>query len=519
MCVHVISPDSFYNQFWHQPLALKNPWEGNIMGMKPLRELTRALVITAASAVITSLALADGTETLGDPVGLSLSNGTGYVAAGTGLSMGQPANIDINIPGGATVRQVLLYWEGNSPTPVVVPATATIQVDGGDVTGSFIGGAIGTISGQTQFLTYRADITSLGKVNPGANTVAISGLDFGQNNGAGILAIIDEGGDEATLLLRDGSDRAFVSSPAPMDTTVPQLFTFPGSGVARIATLSMFFADVAGQQSGSTPMRPSKIVIWLGNDLGGAPTMTLSNLLASVDGEEWDTVVTTIEVPAGETMIQVQALSEGAGGTPASFSWITAGLQIPPTPGGGQGCTPGYWRQPHHFFAWTAPYEPTTLFSDVFENAFPGMTLLEVAKQGGGKLKALGRHTVAALLNGASGGVDYDLSAAEVINACNDEYPGSGNDYNSLKNYFEGFNQQGCPLGNGRNDAEITPVDNDVANDDVARGTTTIAASAPSGQSASGSASGGGGATGPGLLLLLAIAAGLGRRRSVSRKA
>ncbi len=103
------------------------------------------------------------------------------------------------------------------------------------------------MTGQTQFLTYRADITSLGAVTPGSNTVTVSGMDFGQNNGAGILAIIDEGGDLATLLLRDGSDRAFISSPAPMDTTVPQLFIFDGTGVARTATLTMFFSDVEGQ--------------------------------------------------------------------------------------------------------------------------------------------------------------------------------------------------------------------------------------------------------------------------------
>ena len=70
----------------------------------------------------------------------------------------------------------------------------------------------------------------------------------------------------------------------------------------------------------------------------------------------------------------------------------------PPPPTGGEGCTPGYWKQPHHFFAWTAPYTPETLFSDVFEDAFPGQTLLEVVSLKGneGKLEALGRHTVAA---------------------------------------------------------------------------------------------------------------------------
>ncbi len=360
------------------------------MKMNYVPDWFRVGAVVSAGMVIGATAFADGTETLGDPVGLTVAEGTGYAAAGIGLSLGQPASIDLSIPPGASVVQAILYWEGNSPTPLDVPATDTVQVNGSDVTGSFIGGAIGADTGATQFLTYRADITALGAVAPGDNLVAVSGLDFGQNNGAGILAVIDEGGDKASLLLRDGSDRAYINSAAPMDTTVPQLFTFDGAGVARTATMYLFFADVAGQQSGATPLRPTRIAVWLGNDLGGEPTFVLENALASNDGEEWDTVIIPVEIPAGETMLQVQALSEGEGGTPASFSWITAGLRVPAPPGGGEGCTPGYWKQPHHFGSWTSPYTPATLFADVFEDAFPGMTLLDVASQGGGGLIALG---------------------------------------------------------------------------------------------------------------------------------
>jgi hypothetical protein len=86
------------------------------------------------------------------------------------------------------------------------------------------------------------------------------------------------------------------------------------------------------------------------------------------------------------------------------------------------------------------------LFNEVFENAFPGKTLLEVLKQGGGGLKALGRHTVAALLNASNPDVSYDLTTDEVIDAFNDVYPGSKGDYEELKDVFEGFNEQGCPL-------------------------------------------------------------------------
>lgn len=117
----------------------------------------------------------------------------------------------------------------------------------------------------------------------------------------------------------------------------------------------------------------------------------------------------------------------------------------PPPPPGGEGCTPGYWKQPHHFGNWTAPYSPTTQFGDVFADAFPGKTLLDVVGQGGGGLIALGRHTVAALLNAASADVDYGMTTAEVIAAFNAAF--ASGDYEAQKDAFEELNEQGCPLG------------------------------------------------------------------------
>ncbi len=116
-------------------------------------------------------------------------------------------------------------------------------------------------------------------------------------------------------------------------------------------------------------------------------------------------------------------------------------------PRGGQGCTPGYWKQSQHFDSWTSPYTPSTLFSDVFANAFPGKTLLQVAGLGGGGLNALGRHTVAALLNTASAGVSYDLTTSQVITSFNTAFATRNNKkYTDQKDVFEFLNEQGCPL-------------------------------------------------------------------------
>jgi hypothetical protein len=88
-------------------------------------------------------------------------------------------------------------------------------------------------------------------------------------------------------------------------------------------------------------------------------------------------------------------------------------------------------------------YSPSQQFSDVFENAFPGLTLLDVLKQGGGGLQALGRHTVAALLN-ASSGINFGLTTTQVIDAFNAVFPGGA--YETQKNAFAALNERTCPL-------------------------------------------------------------------------
>ena len=110
----------------------------------------------------------------------------------------------------------------------------------------------------------------------------------------------------------------------------------------------------------------------------------------------------------------------------------------------GQGCSPGYWK---NHSTWPAPYTPSTLFSAVFENAFPGKTLQQVLGTGGGGLNALGRQTVSALLNAQATGVNYELAPLDVINQFNAVFPGG--DYDTVKNSFEALtdiNGRICPL-------------------------------------------------------------------------
>jgi hypothetical protein len=111
----------------------------------------------------------------------------------------------------------------------------------------------------------------------------------------------------------------------------------------------------------------------------------------------------------------------------------------------GEGCTPGYWRQRHHYDSWPEGLTPDTLFSDVFADAFPGKKLGAVIRLKKGGLNALGRHTVAALLN-ASTDMDYGMTDAEVIALFDSTWDQSEEEVEALKDVLAGMNEMGCPL-------------------------------------------------------------------------
>jgi hypothetical protein len=112
----------------------------------------------------------------------------------------------------------------------------------------------------------------------------------------------------------------------------------------------------------------------------------------------------------------------------------------------GEGCTPGFWKQSHHFDHWKY-YDPWDKFDVVFGVDGPGYkTLLETLGLGGGGKYALGRHAVAALLNATSYKVDYAYTVAEVIQIVQTAY--ATGDFEAAKDLLEAQNEQDCPLDN-----------------------------------------------------------------------
>jgi len=112
-------------------------------------------------------------------------------------------------------------------------------------------------------------------------------------------------------------------------------------------------------------------------------------------------------------------------------------------PSGGQGCTPGYWRQEQHFDSWTS-YSPWSSYDGTFGVNGSFDTLLAAVWARGGGENALARHAVAALLNASSPGVNYAFSTAQVIAMVQQAY--STGNFENIKNQFEYQNELGCPL-------------------------------------------------------------------------
>jgi hypothetical protein len=135
----------------------------------------------------------------------------------------------------------------------------------------------------------------------------------------------------------------------------------------------------------------------------------------------------------------------GGGSTDNDYLVYKATIQVVEE-GGGEGCTPGYWKQPQHLDSWVT-YSPTDFYDTVFgvTSSFGStFTLLQALKQGGGGEIALGRHAVAALLNSVNPDVSFEFTAAEVIAIVQDAYA-TGN-FRAAKNLLQDQNESGCPL-------------------------------------------------------------------------
>lgn len=120
-----------------------------------------------------------------------------------------------------------------------------------------------------------------------------------------------------------------------------------------------------------------------------------------------------------------------------------------------RGCTPGYWKQPHHFDSWQgatpADYFNATFMVDVMWNVkrcgAKNITLVQALGCRGGHRNALARHATAGLLNSLNPDVNYALSTEEIKTLVMDAIDsGKRDDLNYAKDILAEQNEKGCPL-------------------------------------------------------------------------
>jgi len=188
---------------------------------------------------------------------------------------------------------------------------------------------------------------------------------------------------------------------------------------------------------------------------GGPYTFSATGLPAGVTMSSSGTISGTPTVSGTFNYTVTVTDKDGNSGT----VHCTVTVQPPPPPTGGEGCTPGYWKQSQHIDSWAAGIFTTQNIAIYFPSAslysLNGKTLDQYSMlaglsfQGGstasGKAETLLRAAIAGLLNAAGG--TYAYTTAEVISMVNAALA-SGNltAMNTLAGKLDEANNAGCTL-------------------------------------------------------------------------
>jgi hypothetical protein len=342
------------------------------MSMRRIARLAAVAAALTAALVTAPSALADGTETLGPP-SIPIASGSASLIAGVGTKdyPGTPVSFSFQVPAGATVKQVLAYWHGHTTSGTAPDRPDTqISLNDKNVSGQLIGGPSNFYLGEL-FWTYRADVTSLGLVSAGANTIKVSDMHFESsslppsgNEGAALIVIYDIPGSSKFAGLRDGNDLAYAGFTGAFQKTVPQTFNFAASSTARAASLGLLVGSAYG---------PASTGVY-GNVVKGTfntgETFSIINKLQANEGWQLDTANLPITIPPNATSVTIEIISEG-GDTPGSITWTAATLSVDgAAPPAEEPCVPGgtntKWAA---WLAWWKQYL-TTKFGAAYAEKF-----------------------------------------------------------------------------------------------------------------------------------------------------
>ena len=246
---------------------------------------------------------------------------------------GGPVNLTVNI--GGPVRFALLYWAGRerpctldgsgTNCPYTQPYKDQVLIfNGTPLTGTVIGDETQPTSGGGPILNvgYYADVTGIvSAAGTGSQTFTLSDGDTSSNfwrfDGVGLLVAYTDGTNLNTyrILVQDGLDFAYGDDPTPGENrvTTPVTFNHGTNFSSRSADLLLFAGDGDADRPDNTTISNNP---------------TLFNILNSLQGPEYNTILTPITIPSGVGTTTVQMNSAPAGQNPDSLLWEVAALRV-----------------------------------------------------------------------------------------------------------------------------------------------------------------------------------------------
>ena len=221
------------------------------------------------------------------------------------------------------------------------------------------------------------------------------------------------------------------AGPQPRATATDTL-AIPTATEARDVTVKFAISDLANDG------RTAEVTASAG---GVSVTEVYSNASAGYEQELLIASITLVDVPGAASSVDVTFTSpDGDASQNPSLSggdsFFASGVAVtadqpPPPPPGGEGCTPGFWKNRGlRIGAWSAQYPPETLVGDVWDipaeldSSIATSTLLEALSWSSGDTlseaaQMLIHQATAALQNALSPDVAYDLTAQQIIDGGN----------------------------------------------------------------------------------------------------
>jgi hypothetical protein len=173
----------------------------------------------------------------------------------------------------------------------------------------------------------------------------------------------------------------------------------------------------------------------------GVAARVTATLVLALGGFTLAAVVSGVGFASGETTTGTTSTDT----TPTTTETTPTTTTTPPE--GGEGCTPGFWKNLRkHGEFWTL--DPNQTVESVFSAATGpegDQSLIEALENGGGGIDALLRHAVAAVLNAGSPAIDYPFTVGEIVDMVNDALASGDPDViEDLKDELDAANNLGC---------------------------------------------------------------------------